>query len=126
MANQIMSVLKLKCPKCGKGDMFCNKSTYQFKGFFDMNECCPYCKQDFLIEPGFYYGAMYVSYAFTIALTIATFVAMSVLNVFSIGAFIIADIIVLLVTLPYVFKVSRSFWLTLMVKPDDKELSNNV
>lgn len=118
MANQIASVIKLKCPKCGQGDLFVNKSSYQFKGFFDMHKECTSCKQDFEIEPGFYYGAMYVSYGFTVAISVAVFVAMSILGLFSIGGYIITNIITLIVTLPYVFKLSRSLWIKLMVKPD--------
>ena len=91
MANKTMSILKLKCPRCGEADMFCNSNVYKFKGFFDMPKECPNCKQDFEIEPGFYYGAMYVSYALTIAVTVAVFVVMSFFDVFSIEGFLIAD-----------------------------------
>lgn len=119
MANQLSSVLKLKCPRCGEGDMFCNKNVYQYKGFFDMHENCPHCGQKFELEPGFYYGAMYVSYGLTIVISVAVFVAMSIFNVFSIKWYLVADILALVLTLPYVFKVSRSLWLMLMVKPDE-------
>ena len=71
MPNFLSSILQLKCPKCRQGDLFCNKSSYKYKGFFDMPKKCSECGQDFEIETGFYYGAMYVSYALTIALTVA-------------------------------------------------------
>lgn len=125
MANQISSIFKLKCPKCGKGDLFCNKNVYQYKGFFDMPKNCSNCNQDFEIEPGFYYGAMYVSYALTIALTVSVFVAMVVLNVFNIKWFLVIDFLVLLIGLPYIFKISRSLWLTIMVKPEKGTIKNN-
>ena len=120
MANPILSILKLKCPQCGKGDLFSNKNIYKYKGFFDMPDNCPKCQQDFQIEPGFYYGSMYVSYGLTIALTVAIFVAMTVLNIFSIVGFIIADVVILTLTLPIVFKVSRSLWLSMNTKRDKK------
>jgi len=116
MANQLVSVLKLKCPQCGEGDLFTNKNIYKYKGFFDMPDACPKCQQDFQIEPGFYYGSMYVSYGLTIALTVAIFVAMTVLNIFSIAGFIIADVVILTLTLPIVFKISRALWLTMNTK----------
>ncbi len=116
MANQIASVVKMKCPKCGEGDLFKNKNPYQFKGFFEMPDRCTNCNQDFMIEPGFYYGSMYVSYGITIGLTVAVFVAMTILNVFSIARFIIADVVTLVLSLPYVFKMSRALWLSLNVK----------
>lgn len=120
MANQAASVLKLKCPQCGEGDLFTNKNIYQYKGFFDMPDNCPKCNQDFQIEPGFYYGSMYVSYGLTIAITVAIFVALTVLNIFSIGVFIITDVVILTLTLPLIFRLSRALWLTMNVKKDKK------
>lgn len=122
MPNPINSVLLLKCPKCRQGDLFCNKKIYQYNGFFDMPKKCPKCGQDFQIETGFYYGAMYVSYALTIALIVAVFIALIVFNIFSIELFLLLDFIVLLVALPYVFKVSRSIWIALMIKFDSKAI----
>lgn len=122
MPNPINSVLKLKCPRCRQGDLFCNKKIYQYKGFFDMPKKCPKCGQDFQIETGFYYGAMYVSYALTIALIVAVFIALIVFNIFSIELFLLLDFIALLIALPYLFKVSRSIWIALMVKFDKKAI----
>jgi len=116
--NSISSVLKLKCPKCREGDLFINKSSYQYKGFFDMPDNCTKCGQDFQIETGFYYGAMYVSYAITIAITVAIYVALTVLNFFSIALFLITDVVALFITLPYVFKLARSIWIALIIKYD--------
>jgi len=122
MPNSIHSVLKLKCPKCRQGDLFYNKKIYQFKGFFDMPKKCPKCGQDFQIETGFYYGAMYVSYALTIALIVAVFIALILFNIFSIELFLLLDFILLLIALPYLFKVSRSIWIALMIKFDKKAI----
>lgn len=83
-----------------------------------MPEKCSECGQDFEIETGFYYGAMYVSYGITIAITVAIFVALTILNLFSITSFLILDIVALVVTAPYVTRVSRSIWIALMVKYD--------
>lgn len=123
MANQIASVIKLKCPQCGDGNLFCNKNIYKYKGFFDMPDNCPKCQQDFQIEPGFYYGSMYVSYGITIAITVSIFVAMTVLNIYSIAGFIITDVLILTLSLPVVFKISRALWLTMNVKKDKKALN---
>lgn len=125
MPNPITSVLQLKCPKCRQGDLFCNKKAYQYKGFFDMPRKCTKCGQDFEIETGFYYGAMYVSYAITIALIVAVFTVMYVFNIFSIELFLILDLLLLLITLPYVFKVSRSIWIALMIKYDPRAIEKH-
>ena len=43
--------------------------------FTEMHDHCPTCGQSFNPEPGFYQIAMYASYAFTIAILIASFIA---------------------------------------------------
>ena len=90
-----------------------------------MPKKCTKCSQDFEIETGFYYGAMYVSYALTIAITVAIFVALTVLNLFSIGVFLVADLIVLLLLLPYIFRVSRAIWITLMIRYDKNAIKHH-
>lgn len=124
MPKLIPSIINCKCPKCRQGDLFCNKSSYQYKGFFDMPKKCPKCGQDFQIEAGFYYGAMYMSYAFTIAIIVAVFVAMIVFDVFTIDRFLITDFIVLVLVIPYIFRLSRSSWISLMISYDPKAIGN--
>jgi len=41
---------------------------YQLKKFMQMHDFCPVCQLKFEIEPGFFWGAMYVSYAFSVAI----------------------------------------------------------
>ena len=69
----ILNLATCKCPRCREGNMFSYSNPYNLKNF--MNDNCPVCKQLFDLEPGFYYGTSYVSYAFTIAITIASFTA---------------------------------------------------
>ena len=54
--------------------MFQQKNPYKLKGFMKMYDHCTECGQQFEIEVGFYYGAMYVSNALAVALSVATFV----------------------------------------------------
>lgn len=124
-ANLISSILQLKCPKCREGDLFLNKNVYQYKGFFEMPQNCSKCGQDLEIEAGFYYGAMYVSYGLTIAINVAIFVALSVFDVFEVRLFLIVDLIVLLITLPYIFKVSRSIWINMNVSFNKNAILQN-
>jgi len=59
------AMLHAKCPKCRRGNMF-KGSMYSFGGN-TMHETCPRCGLHFEIEPGYFYAAMYVSYAFNVA-----------------------------------------------------------
>ncbi len=62
--SKFLSIIQEKCPRCQSGNMFIYKAS-NLKKFTDMYEKCPHCKLHFEIEPGFYWGAMYVSYAIT-------------------------------------------------------------
>jgi uncharacterized protein (DUF983 family) len=62
-----------KCPRCRVGNVF-NGATYSFKGD-SMNIRCPHCDLKFEREPGYFYVAMFVSYAMNVAEIIAICVA---------------------------------------------------
>jgi uncharacterized protein (DUF983 family) len=64
--SRSLSLVKCKCPKCQSGDMF--KTGHYAKEFMNMYDECPHCKLRFEIEPGFFWGAMYISYAFTVGI----------------------------------------------------------
>ncbi|KQC00530.1 hypothetical protein [Pedobacter sp. Hv1] len=55
------AIVKGKCPQCRRGDIFTG-SSYGFN-IQRTNTNCAHCKQRFEIEPGYFYAAMYVSYA---------------------------------------------------------------
>ena len=63
--SQFKAALQCKCPKCRKGNMFAN-STYSFRGQKSYTNC-PYCNFQFELEPGYFYVAMFVSYAMNVA-----------------------------------------------------------
>lgn len=62
------SLVQQKCPRCRQGKCFPNP-TYSAK-FKVMYDNCPQCGVGFEPEPGFYWGAMYISYAFTVGISI--------------------------------------------------------
>lgn len=108
-------MLFLKCPKCHETDLF-NNGTYKFEGFFEMPDRCPNCGQKFDLEPGFYYGAMYVSYGVSVAWLISVFVAMVVLYpAFSLEFYLITGIGSLIALSPYFFRLSRAIWINFFV-----------
>lgn len=60
----LLAVVQSKCPRCRRGKIF-SGSLYGFN-LQRTNETCSHCHMKFEIEPGFFYGAMYVSYAFVV------------------------------------------------------------
>lgn len=113
----LKSTLCLKCPRCRTGDMFKSKSSYHLRHFMKMYEKCPLCGQRMEIEIGFYYGTSYVSYALSIAISVATFIAWWLL--FGISAndnrvfwWMSTNIVLLILLQPYLMRLSRTLWLS--------------
>lgn len=120
--NYIVSLVKNKCPRCRQGDIFCHGSAYR-KGFMKMPEKCPVCGQPTETEPGFYFGAAYVSYALTVAISVATFIAWWVLIGFSLNDsrlfwWIGLNAVLLIVLQPLLMRLARTIWLSFFVKYD--------
>ncbi len=68
--SKIYSVFHFLCPKCHEGRFFIS-SPYRLKTTGDVLETCDKCGNNNMLEPGFYQGAMYVSYALGVALFVS-------------------------------------------------------
>lgn len=126
MLNNILySVFKNKCPRCHQDDVFTYKKPFDLKKFDKMNEKCSSCGLLYEKEPGFFYGAMYVSYA----LMVAWFVFTWGVNTFFIGAgafayltFLVLSIILLMT---YTFRLSRLLWMNFFTRFGEDKTKNN-
>ncbi len=117
----LVSLCKQKCSRCRTGDMFRTNKIYNLKEFMKMNTQCPVCGQPLELEPGFYYGTSYVSYALTVALSVATLVAWWVIIGLSTTDnrffwWLGINAVLLLLSQPYLMRLSRSIWLSFFVK----------
>ena len=74
MMVKLYSIFKFRCPKCLKGDFFESK-VYDLRKLGNVLNECPKCKTNYIPEPGFYFGAMYVSYALGVALFVSIWAA---------------------------------------------------
>ena len=119
----ILNLFLCKCPRCRKGDMFVEKNPWKLKSTMKMNRECPVCRQPLNIEVGFYYGSSYISYAFTVAFSVATFAAWWILIGFSLydnrfAYWLGVNAILLLILQPYFMRVARTGWLAFFVRYD--------
>jgi hypothetical protein len=114
--NSILySIFTTKCPRCREGQMFTG-GLYTPK-FADMRTSCPCCGQALEPEVGFYYGAMYVSFAFNVAIFVICLVVLyqfveEITMAMMIG--IVAAVVIGL--LPVIFRLSRSLWIHIFVR----------
>ncbi|EOZ95519.1 hypothetical protein A33Q_2881 [Indibacter alkaliphilus LW1] len=71
-----MAMLQAKCPRCREGDLF-PTSVFSYRKLSDIHGKCPICDATITPEPDFFYGAMYISYAFSVALVVNVFIILS-------------------------------------------------
>ncbi len=76
--TKLFSILRFKCPVCHEADFFVSHP-YDLTKAGDVHPSCPVCATKFEREPGFFYGAMYVSYAIGVAVFASVWVAVAVL-----------------------------------------------
>lgn len=104
-ANQ--ALIKGKCPHCRCGNMFKHK-WYNVFMFRHMHDDCPVCGLHFEVEPGFWWGAMYFSYALnTVMMLIVGLYLIFGLEDMDIWKVIGYTMATLVLVAPFTFRVSR-------------------
>lgn len=126
--SKAYSIFKGTCPKCHEAKMFKNDNPYNLKTIFDMHEKCPNCGQKFTPEPGYYYGAMYVSYGLGVAFFVAVWVAVLVLAP-NLNPYLVVSIIAigLILLAPASFRFSRKIWINMFIHyktPEEGKIKN--
>ena len=108
---KLIDILTNKCPNCSKGEVFTNLYSL---GIPKMNDLCKKCGINYTREPGFFWGAMYVSYALAVAESIVTFIISSFFftELFDLKKIIVITIVLLLLA-PLNMRFSRIIWLYL-------------
>ena len=114
--SKLYSIFKMKCPSCHEGDFFTTKNAYNLKNVAEMHARCPVCNQSYEPEPNFYYGSMYVSYAYTVALFVTVMVVVKGILGYNIWVALGVLAVILFAAWPYLFRLSRITWLNLFVK----------
>lgn len=118
--TKLNSILRMKCPRCQEGDFF-TSHPYNLKNAGNIHEQCAKCNLKYEMEPGFYQGAMYVSYGLGVALFVTLWVSF---NLFfpslSTGAQVGIVAVASLVLTPIMYALSKIIWANLFIKFDKK------
>ena len=113
--TKMYSIFYGKCPRCHEGDFFKHGVSYHPTKISKLHDNCSHCGQKYMLEPSFYYGAMYINYGITVALCVACFVIFNVfvgLNLLeTFGAIVLA----LLILAPLNIRIARILWINMFV-----------
>ena len=116
--SKLYSILTSSCPKCQEESMFKNKNPYMLSEILDMHERCSNCGTKYKIEPSFFYGAMYVSYAVGIVFAVAAFIISFYIFEASIHVVFVSIVATLVVFLPVIIRLSRNIWINFFMHYD--------
>lgn len=117
--SKLNSILTGSCPKCQNESMYKEKNIFKLTEILSMNDHCSHCGLKYQIEPSFFYGAMYVSYALNVALGVAAFIVSYVLCDSSLKQSFIAILLSMIVSFPFVMRLSRNIYINLFVTYDE-------
>ena len=116
--SKLYSILFLKCPRCHHGK-FLESHPYNLSSFNKVKDKCPKCGLKYKIEPSFYYGSMYVSYAVGIALAVAIYVLSLIFSIeLSVGQLFGAIVAGLILAMPWIGAISKVIWANIFMKYD--------
>lgn len=120
--SKFNALVNYKCPKCRIGKMYTGR-TYSIRNNKERT-LCPHCGFRFQIEPGYFYAAMYVSYAMVVVeILFFIYLTYQITQSESIAVYIAVVVTTILALAPFNYRYSRLLllhYLTPKVKYDPK------
>lgn len=122
--SKLYSIFRMKCPRCQEGEFY-TSHPYDLKNAGNLHEHCSQCGLKYEIEPGFYQGAMYVSYALGVALFVTLWVSFNLFfSWLSTGAQVTIVAVSSLLLTPYMYALSKIIWANLFMKFEKSDLAS--
>jgi uncharacterized protein (DUF983 family) len=116
--SKLYSMLTGACPKCHKDNMYINKNPYIITQLMKMHDHCRKCGFKYMIEPNFFFGAMFISYALAVITGIGTFLIAHFFFGAGLSAAFISICVALIILMPVIIRLSRNIYINLFVNYD--------
>ena len=109
----LVSIVQQRCPRCRRGELFTH-SGFNLAHFTEMPVACPVCQLNYEPEPGFYWGAMYISFAFSTGIMLVVgFLVYHLLHDPATWVYIVSVAVVTVLLTPFSLRYSRTLMLYL-------------
>ena len=116
--SKLYSILTGTCPKCQNESMYLDSNVLHFSKILKMHDHCSHCGLKYLIEPSFFYGAMYVSYGLNVAIGIGAFIISSLIFKTDLKTAFVIIILAIVVLFPFVLRWARNIYINMFVSYD--------
>lgn len=116
--TKLYSILTGTCPKCQLENMYVNKNPYAITETMKMHEQCSHCGTRYKMEPNFFFGAMYVSYAVAVLAGLIIFLVAYFGFAATVKTAFISIFIGLILLMPWITRVSRNIYINMFIHYD--------
>lgn len=121
----LSSIWNMKCPRCRQGDLY-GTGIFSFEKTFEMNAKCSCCNQNYMPEPGFYWGAMYISYSLFSGFSLALVLPLVFFFDWTINQSLVLLFFIGVVLFMWLFRISRSIWIHIFVRYQPNKIRESV
>ena len=122
--KKLHSIIYNLCPRCHSGKFWSKDNPY-LNVFTKSNnnlEKCDKCNLQYEIEPGFWYGAMYVSYALGVGTMLLSWMLIELLVLdLKIHELVLAIVFFIVLFSPFFYFYSRLIWINFFVNYEIKK-----
>lgn len=123
--SKIYSILTGNCPQCHTTNMYINRNPFIISQTMQMHEYCKNCGLKYKIEPNFFFGAMYVSYALAVGFGLFIFVISFLLFKLTILQSFVSIFFGLLIIMPWVARLARNIYINIFIGYNPKIYRQN-
>src|SRR6476661_8212059 len=116
--TKLYSILTGTCPKCQLESMYVNKNPFVITQTMQMHERCSHCGTKYKMEPNFFFGAMYVSYAVAVLIGMLLFALAYFAFEATVKTSFIVIFIGLIVLMPWITRLSRNIYINMFMHYD--------
>ena len=107
-----------RCPRCRKSPLF--REPFELSKPLEMPNACTTCGQRYEPEPGFYFGAMFVSYGLSSVILLPLSLILNFYTELSVNAIMALIILLGAIMFMKILRLSRSLWIQIMVGYDPR------
>lgn len=105
--SKLEAIIGCRCPQCREGKVF-KKGPFNLKNVISIHQHCTVCNFRFEVEPGFFWAAMYISYAVNAAIVVGLFLGINLLTeTREPWHFLVPIILAVLLPMPFTLRYSR-------------------
>lgn len=105
------AILQGCCPRCREGKLF-PTNIWSYTKLSEVNQKCAVCSAVIIPEPDFFYGAMYISYAFSVALVVNVMIILSYFfDDLDVWVYVSTVLVLNVILIPFFLRYSKVLYL---------------